>query len=676
MMNIFNNLKVGTKIISGFAIILILMIGMGVTLSFSLNDLKEGFIFLVEHEQPILPNAYQLAKLVVDMETGERGFLITGKEEFLEPFHAGIKAFNALLAVEKKLVSDNPPQVALLEKIGQLHDEWIKQASEPEIAKRREVNKATVSAEQLQDILKAGIGKNILDKIREVLAQLESNLRAKNDLEGVILTIKIAKNMVDQETGERGFIITGADNFLEPYHAGYKQLAINLAALHSRLTDANDLALLEQVKTLSKQWIEQAAKPEIAARREMNTNSVTMNDITAMIQAGTGKSILDKIRIQFDHFIQTEKRLLSIERSNDVRQNVMFINTLTLWLSIASIVFCFLLGLSISRNITRPLQKLTVMSNNFAVGDMQQMADRQNRDELSKITTRRDEMGDIGRSYDTLANSFKAIIEDIVQVLQGLSQGNLQVTPKAEYKGDFVKIKESMETALFILNQVIQDIVQMSQGLAEGGKNVVAKAEYQGDFSQIKNALESAATKLADATAQNAIQDWLKTGQTQLSEQLRGEQDVLTLANNIITFLSTYLKAQVGVFYLLENTGKEARLKLLASYAYTQRKGVANEFHIGEGLIGQAALEKERIIVTEIPEDYISIQSGLGEAVPKQLLVIPFLYENAVKGVIEMGSFHEITEVQLELLDQVMPNIGIAVNTTESRASMQELLKK
>ena len=142
------------------------MISMGATFSFSLDNLKDDFIFLVEHDQPVLSNALELAKLLVDMETGERGFLITGKEEFLEPFHAGIKKFNVLLAVEKKLVSDNPPQVALLEKIGQLHDEWLKQASEPEIAKRREANKATVSAEHLQEILKAGVGKNILDNIQ------------------------------------------------------------------------------------------------------------------------------------------------------------------------------------------------------------------------------------------------------------------------------------------------------------------------------------------------------------------------------------------------------------------------------------------------------------------------------------------------------------------------------
>ena len=116
-------------------------------------------------------------------------------------------------------------------------------------------------------------------------------------------------------------------------------------------------------------------------------------------------------------------------------------------------------------------------------------------------------------------------------------------------------------------------------------------------------------------------------------------------------------------------------LNLMAlSYAYIQRKGMANEFKLGEGLVGQAALEKRKILVADIPEDYIYIQSGLGGAVPQNILVMPFLYENAVKGVIEIGSFYEITEVQLEFLEQVMPNIGIAVNTADSRTKMQALL--
>ncbi|EDN70479.1 two-component system sensory histidine kinase [Beggiatoa sp. PS] len=187
--------------------------------------------------------------------------------------------------------------------------------------------------------------------------------------------------------------------------------------------------------------------------------------------------------------------------------------------------------------------------------------------------------------------------------------------------------------------------------------------------------------------AKNATQDWLKTGQMQLNQNMSGEQEILTLAKNVINFLTTYLEAQVGVFYLFEeaktgetevseNFGENGYLKLVASYAYTHRKGSPNEFEIGEGLVGQAALEKQKIFVTDVPEDYISIQSGLGETIPQNILVLPFLYEDKVKGVIEIASLHPITDIQLEFLEQVMPNIGIAVNTAHSRSQMQHILQQ
>jgi len=730
-MNFFNNLKVGKKIITGYLAILVLMMGMVAMLVFSLNNLTKDFTFLVEHDLPVLANAHQLAKLLVDMETGKRGFLITGKDEFLEPFQNGMAQFNTLLDTEKKLVSDNPAQVAILEKIERLHNEWIQVAAKPAIAKRREANQATVSAESLQEMLKTGLGKGILDELRGVLDKMEVSTK-QNDLESIILILKIAKDMLDQETGQRGFLITGEDRFLEPYHNGQAQLAKNIKALRTRLVDDSEqIALLKQVESLALKWIEKAAKPEINARLEMKANPVTMADVSVMIQASTGKALLDQMRTEFDTFIKTENEL-NTQRSDEAKQDVFLARTLSLGLTLGSLLIGLLLGISISRSITRPLGKLTDMGNKMLAGDMKQIADIQTHNDINQITSRQDEMGDIGRTYDALARYFRTVIEDIVQISQGLAKGNLRVRPQAEYKGDFVQIKQALETALlnlrlvtedivqvsqglaagnlrvkptaeyggdFVrikqaletatsdLSQVIEDIVQVSQGLAEAGQNVTAKAEYRGDFIQIKNALEMAAAKLAEATALNAIQNWLKTGQTQLNEKIRGEQAVMTLAKNIITFLTTYLEAQVGVFYLLEEEerakgfaqGKEemsdrVRLKLVASYAYTQRKGMTNEFQIGEGLIGQAALEKQRIIVNEVPEDYIHIQSGLGEAVPQNLIVIPFIYENTVKGVIEIGSFHAITEIQLEFLDQVMPNIGIAVNTADSRTKMQALL--
>ncbi|MBE9563300.1 MAG: GAF domain-containing protein, partial [Proteobacteria bacterium] len=372
------------------------------------------------------------------------------------------------------------------------------------------------------------------------------------------------------------------------------------------------------------------------------------------------------------------------------------------------------LGLFISRSITVPLAIVINRSNKMSLGIMK--IDVQNN--VEQLMVRQDEIGELGRAYDTLVTYFKVIIEDvvqvsldvangnlrsipkaeykgdfvqiknslenasfnlqsvvkdIVQVSQGLASGNLRVTPKAKYKGDFEQIKNALEITLLAQSQVIEDIVQVAKGLADDSKNVVAKADYQGDFIKIKTALEAAANKLSESMARNTIQNWLKTGQTELSKKISGEQEITDLAKNICTFLTTYLEAQVGAFYIVE---EENRIKLVASYAYNQRKGLPNEFQIGEGLVGQAVLEKQKILVTDIPENYINIQSGTGEAVPKNILVMPFMYENSVKGAIEIGSFHEFTAIQLELLEQVMPNIGITMNTAESRMKMQALLHK
>ncbi len=625
-MNIFNNLKVGSKIIFGFVVILILMIAMGTTLLLGLEYLKNDFIFLVEHDQPVLSNAHKLAKLIVDMETGERGFLITGKEEFLEPFNAGIIEFNSLLATEKKLVGDNQSQIEIFNKIIQLHNDWLEQAGYPEIAKRREVNKSTITTEKLQEIIKAGIGKNILDNLRIVLAQLEVNLRAKNDLEGVILIIKIAKNMVDQETGERGFIITGVDNFLEPYHTGKKQLATNIINLNSHLTDTNDLALLEQIKSLARQWTEQAAKVEISARREMDTNSITMTDITNMVLAGTGKNILDNIRTQFDKFIQTEQQL-NLERSDDVKNKVIFMNNIAIWLIIISIIIGIVLGITISRNITYPLQKLIILVNNMVAGNMKQIVSLQNYN--GKI--RRDEIGEIEYSFYNIANYFKNIIDDITQVSNGLAKG----------------------------------------------QQIITKIEYQGDFIQIKNSLEIASDKLMQATAENNIQNWIKTGQTNLNEIIRGEQEIFTTSKKIISFLTTYVEAQIGLFYLLKEEKDQQYLHLIASYAYIQDDKLINKLPLNEGLAGQAALEKKVILRTQTSEECPPIiGSGLARSFPKYILLLPFLYENEVKGVIEIGATATMTDTQRNFLEQIMPNIGIAINTANSSYEMQILLQQ
>src|SRR5262249_42644186 len=131
-----------------------------------------------------------------------------------------------------------------------------------------------------------------------------------------------------------------------------------------------------------------------------------------------------------------------------------------------------------------------------------------------------------------------------------------------------------------------------------------------------------------------------------------------------------------GVFYIMEEKDGEARLRLLASYAHSLRKHGENVFEMGEGLVGQAALEREKIVLSRVPPDYIQITSGLGEAPPLSVIVLPVLFEGEVKAVIELASFETFSATHEAFLDQLMETIGIALNTIQATSRTEYLLEQ
>jgi signal transduction histidine kinase/DNA-binding response OmpR family regulator/methyl-accepting chemotaxis protein len=284
----------------------------------------------------------------------------------------------------------------------------------------------------------------------------------------------------------------------------------------------------------------------------------------------------------------------------------------------------------------------------------------------------------IKNAQETALSNQRFVIEDIVQVSQGLAAGDLDITSQAEYQGDFIHIKQALESALSNLGKVVEDIVQVSQGLAEGNQEITPQAHYQGHFIHIKQALVTAALKLDEATRQNREENWLKTGQAHLHHQLRGEQDIKRLAKKTIDFLTTYIGAEVGLFYLVYSSeAKSAYLQEIASYAYTRENNTPNQFEIGEGLVGQAALEKQMLRCTHRQDELSHItRSALSQALPREVVIFPFLYNDTVKGVIEMGCAEALTKIQKAFIEQAMPNIGIAVNLAESHTRMQGLLEQ
>ena len=173
----------------------------------------------------------------------------------------------------------------------------------------------------------------------------------------------------------------------------------------------------------------------------------------------------------------------------------------------------------------------------------------------------------------------------------------------------------------------------------------------------------------------NAEQDWLKTNLASFTRMLQGQRDLLTVARLILSELAPVVNAQHGVFYMM-TPAADPQLELLASYAHRDRKHVANVFQLGEGLVGQAALEKEKIVLSNVPPDYIQIASGLGEAPPLNIIVLPVLFEREVKGVLELASFDRFSPTHHQFLDLLVESIGIVLNTIQANGRTEALLEQ
>ena len=220
------------------------------------------------------------------------------------------------------------------------------------------------------------------------------------------------------------------------------------------------------------------------------------------------------------------------------------------------------------------------------------------------------------------------------------------------------------------LINVTRDFAGIAERIGKGDYS--PEIPVRGENDTLGKALHTMKVNLGKLSEENAARTWVLTGNSELNDRLRGEKDIKLLAQDVINHLTPYLGAQIGAIYLSDGN----HLALAGSYAFHRRKENSNIIEFGQGLIGQAALEKKPIIFSRVPDDYIQINSALGSSVPKNIIVYPFFYEEEVKGVIEIGSVNEFTDLQKQLLDLVAENIGIAFNSSESRIRLKELLEE
>jgi HAMP domain-containing protein/signal transduction histidine kinase/CheY-like chemotaxis protein len=227
------------------------------------------------------------------------------------------------------------------------------------------------------------------------------------------------------------------------------------------------------------------------------------------------------------------------------------------------------------------------------------------------------------------------------------------------------------------LTTQVRAIAEVSTAVTKGDLTRSITVEASGEVEELKNNINEMIRNLKDQTLKNTEQDWLKTNLARFTRMLQGERDLSTVSNLVLSELAPLINAQHALFYVsdVDAEGQDV-LNLAATYAFNNRKHLANSFKLREGLIGQCAFEKSRILLTNVPADYVRISSGLGETVPQNIIVLPALFEGDVKAVIELATVGEFNETQQAFLDQLMESIGIVLSTIAANMRTEGLLKQ
>ena len=332
---------------------------------------------------------------------------------------------------------------------------------------------------------------------------------------------------------------------------------------------------------------------------------------------------------------------------------------------------------------------------------------------------------DLTDNVNLMAGNLTGQVRDIAEVTTAVANGDLSRKISADVKGEFLVLKNTVNAMVDQLNRFASEVTRVAREVGVEGKlggqaqsaeiagvwkdltdNVnqlaanltnqvraisdVATAVTEGDLTrqvgveangevaELKDKLNEMIRNLRETTRQNTEQDWLKTNLERFTRMLQGQRDLAAVSSMILSELAPLVSAQHAVFYSMTSPsdGSEPLLKFQAGYGYEERKHLSTSFRVGQGLVGQCAQEKQRILLTEVPSDYVTINSGLGESTPLNIIVLPVLFEGSVRAVVELASFSPFSEVHQTFLDQLPESIGLVLNTIEADTLTENLLKR
>ena len=283
---------------------------------------------------------------------------------------------------------------------------------------------------------------------------------------------------------------------------------------------------------------------------------------------------------------------------------------------------------------------------------------------------------EIAAVFNGMAHQLDLFTEEVTRVAREVgTEGKLGGQASVPgVSGTWKDLTESVNAMARNLTTQVRSIAQVATAVATGDLTRNIAVDVQGEVAELKDNLNAMVQSLREAVQASQEQDWLKTNLARIGSMMQGHRDLKVVAELIMEELAPLLGAQHGTFFLAEESDADTRLRLIAGYGLRADKDAPIQYRIGQSLIGQVAKSKRAIVVDEIPPGYIKISSGLGEAPPANLAVLPLLFEDQVLGVMELASFTRFTPIQVAFLEQFTETLGVSVNAIIANARTDALL--
>ncbi|HEV2739000.1 MAG TPA: response regulator, partial [Candidatus Elarobacter sp.] len=318
-------------------------------------------------------------------------------------------------------------------------------------------------------------------------------------------------------------------------------------------------------------------------------------------------------------------------------------------------------------NLTNQVRGIARVVTGVANGDLQRKLVLDARGEIAELADT------INGMIDTLAIFADQVTSVAREVgFEGKLGGQAEVPGAA---GLWRDLTDSVNQLAAQLTSQIRAIGEVATAVTKGDLTRTIEVGAQGEVGLLTENVNEMIRNLRDTTRKNQEQDWLKSNLARFTGMLQGQKDIKTVAKLIMSELAPLVNTQTGIFYLNEPIDETPLLRYTAGYAAPRRRGTL-QFAAGEGLVGQCVVEKERIVVTNAPPDYLQVSSGSGHSQPLNVVVLPVLFEGDIKAVIELASFEPFSDNHLLFLDQLTQSIGIVLNTIAANMRTEELLKQ